>query len=224
MSKVQGSCANTIIPPFTAGPHAVLWEKDGSPIPLGDLGGTVNTAFLGVGNAAFGINDRGEVVGLAAVPDSDGISRTNHAVLWTHDRTKPLDLGTLSGDDLSQDDMSAGLGLNNLGEVVGASIKGDIATGSPRAFLWRNGVMTDLNSLAPDSPVYLLTAFSINDAGEIAGFGVDTSTGEIHAFLAAPSNRNRYDAECCTSAGRHRPILSREARTLFMQQFGFRKR
>jgi probable HAF family extracellular repeat protein len=214
---ISGSCANTIIPPFAAGPHAVLWEEDGSPIPLGDLGGTVNTAVLGVGNVAFGINNRGEVAGLAAVPDSDGISRTNHAVLWTRDRTKPLDLGTLSEDDMSQDDNSAGLAINDQGDVVGASTKGDITTGSSRAFLWRNGVMTDLNSLAPDSPIYLLVAYSINNGGEIAGFGVDTSTGEIHGFLAAP-DRNHNEAECCGSAGRRKPTLSRDAGDLFLRQ------
>src|SRR5262249_16331448 len=38
----------------------------------------------------------------------------------------------------------------------------------------------------PDSPLHLLTAFQINDAGQIAGFGV-TSDGDLHAFLASPA-------------------------------------
>jgi hypothetical protein len=45
--------------------------------------------------------------------------------------------------------------------------------------------MSDLNALIPDSPLYLLAASSINDAGEIAGFGVN-SDGDVHAFLATP--------------------------------------
>ena len=57
--------------------------------------------------------------------------------------------------------------------------------GSGRAFLYQNGVMTDLNTLIPaESPWYLQNAASINEAGEIAGYG--TINGETHAFLAKP--------------------------------------
>jgi probable HAF family extracellular repeat protein len=93
------------------------------------------------------------------------------------------DLGSLSGDD-----NSAGLAINERGDVVGASIQGDVATGSPRAFVRRHeDKMRDLNTLVPkDTPLFLLTAFGINDEGEIAGFGVQIRTGEIHAFLAIP--------------------------------------
>jgi probable HAF family extracellular repeat protein len=49
--------------------------------------------------------------------------------------------------------------------------------------------MTDLNDLIPsNSPLHLLTAFGINDVGEIVGFGV-TNTGDLHAFLATPCDR-----------------------------------
>lgn len=34
---VTGTCSNTEIPPFTAAPHAVLWEKDGTVHNLGNL-------------------------------------------------------------------------------------------------------------------------------------------------------------------------------------------
>jgi len=45
--------------------------------------------------------------------------------------------------------------------------------------------MTDLNTLIPaGSPWYLQQATSINDAGEIAGYG--TINGNVHAFLAKP--------------------------------------
>jgi probable HAF family extracellular repeat protein len=60
------------------------------------------------------------------------------------------DLGTLPGDG-----DSAGLGMNDRGEVVGASINGSGASGSPRAFLWQNGGMTDLNAFIPGSPSWL---------------------------------------------------------------------
>ena len=59
--------------------------------------------------------------------------------------------------------------------------------GSCRAFLWQpaDGVLTDLNTLIPkDSPWYLESATSINNAGEIVGYG--TINGSVHAFLATP--------------------------------------
>jgi probable HAF family extracellular repeat protein len=170
-----GSCADTLVPPFEVGPHAVLWDKDGSVHDLGNLGGTANTALLGVGNIALAINNREQVTGVSALPGNVN----THAFLWTKEKGMQ-DLSTLPGDALS-----AGLGMNNLGDIVGASIDGDLATGNPRAVLWHNGVIADLNALVPNSPMYLLTAFAINDVGQIVGFGVNNA-GEVHGFLATP--------------------------------------
>ena len=171
-----GSCANTLVPPFAIGPHAVMWDKNGSVHDLGNLGGTANPSLLGVGNVAFAINSQSQVTGVSVLPGDT----TTHAFLWT--KTKLMqDLGTLPGD-LN----SAGLGMNNLGDIVGASIDGDLATGFPRAMFWHNGQMHDLNALAANSPLYLLTAFAINDRGEIVGFGVN-SAGDVHGFLATPT-------------------------------------
>ena len=45
----------------------------------------------------------------------------------------------------------------------------------------------DLNSLIPaDSPLYLIYALGINDAGEIVGLALQTATGDLHAYLAIP--------------------------------------
>ena len=91
------------------------------------------------------------------------------------------DLGTLPGDVIS-----VGCGINNRGQVTGVSIDSD---GNLRAYLWQNGVMTDLNSLIPpNSPLYLMHAFSINSAGEIVGFAYNTQTGNVDAYLAIPTN------------------------------------
>jgi hypothetical protein len=52
-----------------------------------------------------------------------------------------------------------------------------------RAFLWLDNVLADLNTLIPPgSPWCLQAALSINDAGEIVGYG--SIDGDIHAFLA----------------------------------------
>ena len=101
-----------------------------------------------------------------------------HAFLWQ--KYGMTDLGTLSGDVSSSGD-----GINNEGQVVGGSYT---ATTS-RAYLWQNGVMTDLNTLIPpNSPLYLLEASgTINDHGWIAGYALQVSTGDIHAFLLTPT-------------------------------------
>jgi probable HAF family extracellular repeat protein len=172
----SGSCANTILPPIAASRHAVLWEKNGSPVDLGNLGGTINPALLGVGNGAFAINNKTQVAGVSALSGNT----VAHAFLWTRG-TGMRDLGTLPGDV-----NTAGLGINDQGEVVGPSADPD---GNLRAYLWTDGVMNDLNTLIPNSsPLFLLLAFNINSRGEIVGFGVQKSAPyEIHAFLLTPS-------------------------------------
>jgi probable HAF family extracellular repeat protein len=174
---ISGTCANTLLPPFAASAHAVLWQADGSVTDLGNLGGTFNPNALGIGNVAFAINNKGQVTGAMALPGS----QTLHPFLWSP--AKGLqDLGLLPGDV-----NGAGLGMNTRGDVVGASIDGPVATGNPRAVIWQNGVANDLNALVPASTtMYLLTAFTNNDAGQIVGFGLDLNTFEVHAFLATP--------------------------------------
>ena len=149
--------------------HVLLWRKGSSvPVNLGNLGGKIN-------NAAFAINDNEQVVGTSDLAGD----QYQHAFLWQ--KGVMSDLGTLPGDVIS-----VGCGINNRSQVTGVSID---ASGNLRAYLWQNGVMTDLNSLIPpNSPLYLLHAFSINSAGEIVGFALQTSTGEIHAYLAIPVN------------------------------------
>ena len=235
----SGSCANTTLPGPTAGKHAVLWEKDGSVHDLGNLGGTSNPAVLAVGNTALSINNLGEVSGVSALPESKSTGCPGvplnplcfpfHPFLWTRE-TGMRDLGVLPGDFVG-----AGLAINNQGEVVGPSFSAPGPTsGSPRAFLWRDGVMHDLNALVPtNSPLYLLLAYGINDAGEIAGFGVQTSTGDIHAFLATPCDRNHADTDWCKddadgaaaeadqTVERPTVFLSENARKLLQQRLPF---
>ncbi len=168
---VSGLCSNTTLPPNypPGGPHAVLWEKDGSPIDIGSLPGGAGN------NVANSINNRGEVVGTSLM--SDG---TVHAFLWK--RTKGMqDLGTFPGAFATIAPCCNS--INARGEVAGFSVDD---TG-PRAFVWKDNVLTDLNTvIRAGSPWFLLAALSINDAGEIVGFGFNTNTFEVHAFLASP--------------------------------------
>jgi len=130
-------------------------------------------------NAAAAINDQGQVVGTSSLPGD----KANPAFLWT-EATGMQNIGTL-GKDKSALPGAFGA-INNIGQVVGQSCSGYAGTGNCRAFIWQNNVMTDLNTLIPaDSPLYLVFALQINDAGEIVGLGV-TSTGQPPAFLATP--------------------------------------
>jgi probable HAF family extracellular repeat protein len=125
------------------------------------------------------------------------------------------DLGTLPGDVAS-----GGTWINDSGVVVGPSFD---AMGNPRAFVWRNGVMTDLNTLVPaDSPLYLLWAACVNSRGEIAGFGA-TNSGEVHAFLATPGSGATDDS--ISPAGALKPIaLPDSVRQQIFGRAGFWRR
>jgi probable HAF family extracellular repeat protein len=172
----SGSCTNSLLPPFTFGAHAVLWEKDGSVTDLGNLGGKIDPAaplVPGLGNIAFAVNNAGQATGASLVGDP---ATSVHSFLWTPG-AGIKDLGTLPGDA-----MSAGLGMNDGGTVVGGSTDAD---GNPRAFVWSAGAMRDLNDISHGAPLFLLTAFAVNTVGEIVGFGA-TAKGDVHAFLAIP--------------------------------------
>lgn len=165
----------------SSGPHAFLW-KDGSPMQdLGVLPGDSTSR-------ANRINDQGVVVGASEGPG--GV----RAFIWTSTDGMQL-VGALQGGHYTE-----AFGINNLGQVVGQS-------GSSlglRAFLWtQTKGMVDLNDLVPALPAGMLLtgAFSINDKGEIAAFGVinpkvnknhpanmddHLHSGPTHVFLLTP--------------------------------------
>jgi probable HAF family extracellular repeat protein len=205
-----GTCGNTFPPPFSDGPHAVLWESDGSVVNLGTLGGTVNPASPGQGTIALAINNPGQVVGTSALNGN----LANHAFLWTSQKGMQ-DLGRLPGDT-----NSVGLGINDRSEIIGESFgaAGPI-NGNPRPFLWRNGIMADLNSLVTeDSPLYLLVVSAINNQGEIVGFGV-TPAGDIHAFLATPQE-GQPGSLTPSARPLARPVLMDHARRVLREHLG----
>jgi probable HAF family extracellular repeat protein len=192
----SGPCA-----PVHPGTHALLWQN-GVPMDLGNLGGPLF-------NIATGINERGDVIGISDLAGDV----YEDAFLWTKDKGMQ-DLGTLPGDVVSVAD-----GINNKGQVVGDSCD---ASGNCRAFLWQDGVMTDLNTLVcPGTSLYLTNNLGadINDRGEIVGQAYDPSTGDTPAYLAVPSHGEGH-CEAGASAGQ-KVILPEKVRERLQQRRGF---
>ncbi len=181
--------------------HALLWHH-GGPVYLGTLGGQVN-------NAGFAINDAGQVVGASDIVGD----QYQHAFFWQNGSM--TDMGALPGDVVS-----AAVAVNNRGQATGVSSD---SGGNIRGFLWQNGTMSDLNDLiAPNSPLYLLHGFGINNAGEIVGFALVLSTGEVHGFLAVPihgrtGSLGGSDAFGKSNVASSKPVLPERARKLIQQ-------
>ena len=165
---ISGACDQAVGRHTAA--HAVLWEK-GKATDIGNLGGAT-------WNTPMAINQHGDVVGFASQPDDDPDNPQLRAFLWTR-RGGIRNLGTLPGDVYSE-----AHGINARHQVVGVSCD---AAGACRAFLWEDGVMTDLNSLvASGYDDVLTTAQDINDRGVITGRAFDPDTGARPAFSATP--------------------------------------
>lgn len=180
--------------------HAFLWEN-GAIRDLGGLPGPLPNDSQGLD-----INDAGQVVGSAFLPNGD-----ERAVLWQDGTIR--ELGTLGGRT------SYALGINAAGLAVGAAtlpdgfghaalweagsthdlgtLPGGIVSGASKinttgqivgfsttaaftahAVVWRNGIIEDLGTLGGANSY----AQSINDAGQISGSS-QTAAGNYHAFL-----------------------------------------
>ena len=137
--------------------HAVRWLSDGT-VHL--LPSSHDSVF----SSALALNTHGDVAGFDNA----------RAVLWTHGRE--IELGDFG------DEPNAALDLNDAGEVVGSSAEDE---GRMRAFIWKNGSLTNLNKLVPpNSGWVLLSAFRISNTGEILAHGF--FEGKSHLCVLTP--------------------------------------
>jgi probable HAF family extracellular repeat protein len=119
------------------------------------------------------VNNAGQIVGTIRYAGGAPIAQPNPSFLVSGGTAS--NLGTLGGLNASA------YAINNNGIVVGDST---LADGSQHAFIYRNGRITDLNSLIATSGWVLTSARAINDRGQIAGVG--TLNGINSGFLLTP--------------------------------------
>jgi len=169
-------------------PHAVLW----SPAPKGgyyvqDLG-TLGGAY----SYAYGLNDRGEVVGSATVATGE-----EYAFFWR--KGNMTNLGTIMTTPWPNHGwftLSQANAINNAGQIVGYSV---VDESTIRAFLWQDGAMQDLGSLGPVGN-QRSHATDINNQGDIAGWST-TGWGEDGAVLWQQGQMTKLDSEALTAYG-----------------------
>ncbi len=140
--------------------HAFVWEGG----LMTDLEGLMS---------AHAINNLGQVVGWSKTPGDE-----THSFLW--DAGDATDLGALPGRPESWP-----WDVNDRGQVVGFSWPPQGSDSTRLAFLWQDGVMTDLNDLISSQTGWILQeARAINNQGLIVGSG--RIGDETHAFLLTP--------------------------------------
>jgi len=177
--QVVGVSGNGVIDPLLGAPEgrAVFWYANGSVLDLGTFGG--NQSLAGA------INERGQVIGVAAdtVPDPYslfGWATETRGFIW--ERGIMRDLGTLGGADTSPSF------INERGQVAGVSyINFDTPPdpslcGFPIAthpFVWQDGKMTDLGTLGGTCA----SATTINNHGQVVGNSNLPGDEILHPFL-----------------------------------------
>ncbi len=132
--------------------------------------GTLLPNNRAAGSEAYGINDRGQVMGWSSINPTDGYARAHpHAFLWD---------GGVMQDYGSPSPTSSGQGfvfgnINASGAFVGTLYASQL-----RAALWVDGTVRDLGTLGGPSA----SAAAINDRGQVVGTSALATEGE-HAFL-----------------------------------------
>lgn len=179
-----------------SGLHAFVWSALGGMVDLGTLGGS--------GSVAYGLNDAGEVVGMAM--DAEDMPRMFR---WTPN-TGMVDLGATMGIAYDLNEVGqivafgstpAGYGtviyqngtfqrlptpnftprrINNAGVVIGT-----ISLTTPMVWDAVHGTrrMNNIIDPATNPGIVVRELCDINDRGDIVGYGIKTSDGTRHIVL-----------------------------------------
>jgi probable HAF family extracellular repeat protein len=135
-----------------------IWQN-GRMLDLGTLGGTFGLPIA--------LNNRGQVIGVSNLP-GDQIS---DPFLWDAGKLIDLFTSTIGGNPITAN------ALNDAGEIIGG---GAFPNRPFDAYLWRNGVATDLGTLSGDC---FSEAIAMNSRGQVAGYSVACDFSIQRSFL-----------------------------------------
>jgi probable HAF family extracellular repeat protein len=149
-------------------PHATLWQN-GAIVDLGLVPGMEDSG-------ATAINTVGQIVGSSGFMDKDTYEITSKAFLYENGAMTVLPVP--SSEAYASD-------INDSGVIVG-TMRTAGGFSHWHAYIYADGVATDLNSLIPaGSGLHLAYGTAINKAGQIVGTAVD-ARGQQHAYLLTP--------------------------------------
>ena len=158
-----------------AAQHATLFSGLNN-VDLGTLGG--------FSSHAYGINNAGQIIGDSALPGNS----IYHAALFSGTGSNNIDLGSLGGISCHA------YAINNSSEIVGNSYPATNNNSVYHAFIYKNGVMRDINGLVLAGSGFgnirlidngsRVPGHVINDSGQIAAVG--EIGGRTHAVLLTP--------------------------------------
>jgi probable HAF family extracellular repeat protein len=138
---------------------AALWQRNATGVyELTNLG-----TFGAEQSVAQDINQAGQIIGWTTT--GSGATARNSPFLLQNGQK--IELGSFGGTGQTAD-------INELGQVVGYSRNND---GVDQAFVWSNGVLSNLNQLVKTplmvdgAPVTLTRATSINSFGDVTAYG-----------------------------------------------------
>jgi probable HAF family extracellular repeat protein len=167
--QVVGSSATGVLGPLGGLAHAFLWQ-DNVMTDLGVLPGDEDSS-------ASAINELGQIAGTSMRTDPESYQVMSRSFIHSGGVMTALPVPSIE---------SYATDINDSGVVVG-TMRAPGGVGNYHAYIYADGVVTNLNNLlSSDAGLHLAVATAINNAGEIVGYALDAQS-RYHAFLLTPA-------------------------------------